>query len=410
MPTVSGRLSFKIVGESRYPTKADYANVSTTTHQYVLVSQVRNLSDVLFEWLVGPLLGISGKFRFFFIARMRRDNGQSDASLVGRVYVARRYTKKPIDLLPYLERFRPLDGAPGEMGRSIYKEAGQHLEGICDISANVVMNRDGTVCISKLKWHDPVLQQNSLANPESQLTDLNHSIADQIYFFLRDITHQHQHHGADADTIIQTQQSSGRDLKWANNIVYGLYLYMINAKRRGDSLEHVRVLGVLAYVKAFKQIIAERAFQRGMEPPVPVFNDSALTESVNATRSYIELLQTKRRQGIDQARTVLFAVVAALFSLFTFMASFAEPTTAAPPLVVSLANTLKANAYFSATPLALMLIWWLSTKMAREHYDFKRDALRLALVARGRFIAISLVGALVLAYVAFRLVPTPMLP
>ena len=72
VPTVNCRLSFRIIGQSNFPTRSSYRNILTKNHGYVLAIQRRNLSDVLFAGIVERLLGVSGKFDFVIAARVRR--------------------------------------------------------------------------------------------------------------------------------------------------------------------------------------------------------------------------------------------------------------------------------------------------------------------------------------------------
>lgn len=230
-----------------------------------------------------------------------------------------------------------------------------------------------------------------------------------MYFFVRDICHQHQHHGADADTIITTQKDKNNDFHWANNIIYGLYLYMINAKRRSETLEQVRVLGVLAYVKAFKKIIDLRTHQRSLPASVPQFDDASLAESIDATKNYIELVHSRREQRIEQSRTVVLAVGAGLFSLFTFISGFADPDVKAPQYIINTANFLKNNALLSLSPVAIMIMWWASSRIVRPKYDFKRDVIRLAIINRSVFVVGLVVVAIILMHFAWRMLPFELL-
>lgn len=385
MPTVNGRLSFKIIGETRYPAEADYANASTKSHQYVFACQERNLSDVLFSRLLSNLLGVDGRFEFVFCARARRQ--KSDAMLIGRIYVSRVRKKQRINDIPgianALKGIRTVDfGVGSTLARQLYLQAHDELEAAADFFADVVLHRNGLVGISRIRWRDSKEYFNSLSYARSTGTDLQHNIADQMFYFLRDISHQHQHHGADADTITSTIHVTNSGITWAADIVFSLYYHIITIKRSSDPINHVRVLGVLAYLRSLKGIISKVEAEKGLSAGIPYFDDDATKESITATKNYIELLSTRRRQKSDSFRTVLFAMTATALTLISFISGFAAPEVKPIPAMQDVANFLRANAYLCFIPLLILLIWWAANMTFADKYDFKRDVIRLTLVNR----------------------------
>jgi hypothetical protein len=236
--------------------------------------------------------------------------------------------------------------------------------------------------VTRVRWNDPEFEESSHAFAAGEGDDIERAIADQIYFFVRDLAHQHQHHGPDADTIITTVPQRGDSLKWCSTIVYGLYHHVIVAKRKADPIEHVRVLGVLAYLRSFKRIVDEVAASRGQLTNLHGFDDEATKESITATKNYIEVLALRRKQGSDEFRTILFTVTATALTLVSFISGFASKDVAPLPPMLELANLLKLHAYVCFVPLALVLIWWLSSLLLRPRYDFKRDVVRLSVANR----------------------------
>lgn len=403
VPTVNGRLSFKIIGETRHPTEAHYANASTKTHQYVLACQDRNLSDVLFDRLLSKLLRVDGHFDFVFCSRARRR--RADAVLIGRVYVSKG-GKAGLRQIPgideALDGLRSLDfDAGNSAARSLYLQAHIILARAADFYADVILHRNGLIGISRITWKSPEVFANSLSYAEQTGTDLDQSIADQIFYFVRDISHQHQHHGADADTITSTVRSKDAGIAWAADIVFSLYYHIITIKRRSDPIDHVRVLGVLAYLRSFKNIIKRVEDEKKLSAGIPPFDDDATKESVTATKNYIELLSTRRRQKSDSFRTVLFAVTATALTLISFISGFASPEARPIPVMQELANFLRTNAYLCFLPLLILVGWWISNITLADRYDFKRDVIRLTLVNRSVSAVIIIGLALLIAWLAF---------
>lgn len=404
VPTVNGRLSFKIIGETRHPTEAHYANASTKTHQYVLACQDRNLSDVLFDRLLSKLFRVDGHFDFVFCSRARRR--RADAVPIGRVYVSRGGKKTGLRHIPNfneaVEEFRSLDFESGDStARRLYLQTHIVLAQAADFYADVILHRNGLIGISRIMWKSSEVFGNSLSYAKETGTDLEHSIADQIFYFVRDISHQHQHHGADADTITSTIRTTDAGIAWAADVVFSLYYHIITIKRRSDPIDHVRVLGVLAYLRSFKNIIERVEEEKKLSAGIPTFDDDATKESVTATKNYIELLSTRRKQKSDTFRTVLFAVTATALTLISFISGFASPEARPIAPMQDLANFLRINAYFCFIPLLIVVGWWISNVTFADRYDFKRDVIRLTLVNR-TVSAVVIIGlALLIGWLAF---------
>lgn len=410
IPTVNGRLSFKIIGDSTYPSAVEYANISKDGETYILAIQNRQTSDVLFYRFLARLLNVSGDFTFYVCARARNNEESPDAPLIGRLYVSRSGHEAYRDGAREIERhigvFRNYDDA----GRSsvklneAYKQCHRILSQNTDIRANFVLHRDGFFSLSKICWRDQGLARRSLDNAISEGAAIEQIIADQFYFFLRDITHHHQHHGPDADTIITTHKISGRSLRWCNNIVYALYSHIISTKRKLEPAEQVRVLGILAYLQAFKRIVDNRSSQIGLPVRIPEFNDQTIQNSVNATKTYLDLRFAQRKESSDRYRTVLFTLSAAALSLISFVSNFAPEDSPVNPFAQSLAAVVKAYPIIAIGPLIAVLLWWMSDFIVKPKYELKRDGIRLAIANRGVAAGVLLCVAAILGLASYHII------
>ncbi|MER9654495.1 hypothetical protein NKJ26_13380 [Mesorhizobium sp. M0152] len=408
VPTVNGRLSYKIIGESRHPTMAEYANVGTPEYQFVLAIQSRNTTDVLFHWLLAKFFQISGDFNFVFCARARRGSKSPDDPLIGRIYVVRPGSDSSIQLKEKMQGWlHSLRSAEyGVEKAELCKLFGSlHLEltNICDLRANVILHRNGMISISKMSFSDDEIYQNSLQYANNDHVEIESLWADQLYYFVRDISHQHQHHSPDADTMITTYRVRGRSMDWCNRVIYALYFYIINSKRRLEPTEQVRVLGVLAYLNSFKQVATEQAALSNLPLKMPAFNDQATKDSINATKSYLDLKFSEKKQNSDKYRTVLFTVAATLLTLVNFVSGFASPNVEPAKWVGDLANFVKVNAYICLAPPAIIMVWWLSDMFLVPNYEAKRDAVRLGFANRRVFAAVLIPLSILIIYAAWRL-------
>ncbi|AVA19772.1 MULTISPECIES: hypothetical protein [unclassified Rhizobium] len=397
------RLSYKLIGETRYPSNPEYVNSSDGSHLYVAAAQSRQLSDVLFEPFIGRLFGYSGRFEFVFCARSRRTLPSPDSKLIGKVFVFHQETFSKSgareSFRSSVQSMRTLD--PGAMNVGLkqqYLELSQSMLARCDFHMDVVLNRDGVITLSKLKWSDSELRRNTEEYTDTIEFDLEHGIADQIYFFVRDLTHQHQHHGNDADTIITTQrQAKSDDLRWCLEIMYSLYFHIITVKRKENPSEHVRALGVLAYLQSYKTIIQRRIDSVGYPLVLPEFDDASSKESIKATKDYIDFKLNEQKRNSEIQRSFLLWVVAIAITVMNFTISFADKSLPTNPFILSMANFLKTNAFVIPALAIIALIYYASNLIVKPRYDFKRDVVRLSIAGRGVAIPIlSLLGAALL--------------
>lgn len=87
IPTVNGRLSFRIIGDTAHPNRSVAVNQSIGSHRYVLAFQQRFLSDLLFYPIMARLLGKRGRFWFLLCSRVRDDASLFDSRMCGVVFV-----------------------------------------------------------------------------------------------------------------------------------------------------------------------------------------------------------------------------------------------------------------------------------------------------------------------------------
>ena len=394
VPTVNGRLSFRVIGETHYPTRPQYANLRLGSHQYVVVRQVRNTSDVLFRRILSKIFGLEGDFEYFLAARARIDRNAPDAKLIGKLYLFRTFSEKRRlvhnRLGVLFSRYRKLERNPfSEIKlRETYIATHRILFDNAEISADVILARNGVITITDVRWHDQELLTRSVEYAEHIHSNIDADVADQLYFFVRDIAHHHQHHSPDADTIITAYAIYGDDNSWYNDVLYSLYFHIIATKRRESFSEQVRALGVLAYIRSFEEI----AIADGCN--LPTFNRQATKESIEASRAYLDWNTAQSRQRLERSRTVVFWLAGFMLAAISFIAGFSTPETPTHPLLVAAANFLKVHPLIILLPVALVIMYSISSVLFKLKVNWWRDATRTALV--NRKIALSIIIAIIL--------------
>lgn len=332
IPSVAGKLSFRVIGDAKHPSPCIFANSLIGSHRYILAYQARDLSDAIHTREFG-FRSLNGDFRFVLVARVKQDINAIDLPLYGHVYLLKdlAFWRKHIEpdvktcqqfVWRYQQNLTEQALLEPRVVESI-KLINRRIEANADIGARVIIRRPGEFILSHIVPKHPeflAMQDDLRVYADVDLSDI---IAAQFYYFVRDITHTHQHHHRDTDTIISVHKSTN-DVDWRKNVLFSLYNHIIARKRTTDLAECVDSLGILAYARAFYIASCNRLMLRGLwqkhEQNFPTFTDEPLIASINAA---IRQLENKQRaeQGHRQERwhkkigwlAVLIAVMTLLY-------------------------------------------------------------------------------------------------
>lgn len=300
VPTANGRLSFRHVGESSHPSEAIYANIVTQTERLILAFQRRPLSDIFFQNVIHYICDISGSFWFVLVGKSDGPADNSEA-IHGTVFIykskedwkkyGRSKTRSAIYNLHELRLSSRVDR--DQKITTTFSAATKNLMATADISVQFYMLRGGEIYFSTPTFLDSDLQYAS----EDYARTCGHNfakwIADQSYFFIRDLSHKHQHHVPTSDTLLILQERSPGSSHWRINIIYGLYYLSIRIRRYADAYALFQSAGIIAYCKSFKAICEQRLKSHTIPSfGIPAFNDEAVLDSIRA-RSREELQRTQ---------------------------------------------------------------------------------------------------------------------
>ncbi|MDF1791693.1 MAG: hypothetical protein P1U88_07285, partial [Thalassobaculaceae bacterium] len=131
-------------------------------------------------------------------------------------------------------------------------------------------------------------------------------LTSQVYFFLKDLGHSHQHHSPKTDTLVDIQEvHSDDDHSWKQNITYSLYRRVVDFRRSTQRGSNEDALGILAYAKTFRMV---SKFDEIPDQAVS-FYDGHVIESVRAgeAKSTVEFQQKEIRSNSIR-NLVVFAV------------------------------------------------------------------------------------------------------
>jgi hypothetical protein len=413
VPTVNSRLSFRHIGEARHPTEAIYANVITDTSRFILAYQRRPLSDVLFQSVIHYLCNISGQFWFVLAAESSGEPISADV-IVGTVSLFKskedwrgevegkvRGAIKEINELRF-----SLRSERGDEIRDCYRSGKAAAESRADIVLSFRLKRTGEVYFSRPKFRDTELEFASANYAYECGHDFSKWVADQAYFFLRDISHTHQHHRPSSDTILVLQEHDAGDIEWRKNVVFSLYYYVIKSKRFTDAYSLYQSLGVQAYCKAFKGI-CQRTLGDKFES-IPIFDDDALAQSLSAraqeeTAKRTEYLTyaTMRHSRAANWRTFTLAIIAIVIASLAILIQprINDQDRSKFPKLHE-ASDFASEHFLTVIVVCLVvatIVWIFTGPSWGMRFQWGRDLLEISNVRRTRFVIFYLCSAIVVA-------------
>ncbi|MEQ8266145.1 MAG: hypothetical protein RH982_03040 [Parvibaculum sp.] len=427
LPTANGRLSFRHIGEAEHPSPSIYANVATERDRIILVYQERDFGDVLFPSIL-HFFGINGRFWFAIAAKSNDIPSESD-SLSGTIYI---YKSKSDWRSSGESAIRPKIYAINEISRSelpprrdteitaCFNAAKGDLATTSDIRVAFSLKRDGEAYFSKPKFLDEQLEEASAEYATSLGHDFTKWIADQAYFFLRDITHRHRHHEPSEDTILILQNRDDDEFSWRRKILYSLHYQVIRAKRFSNTYSITQAMGILAYANSFYRVcerklhstprynICKSALQPASDE-IPRFNSEEMLLSINAQIKQNDLVQsaqlvsaTNRLSKATNIRTFALSLAAIIVGL---MLTFIEPRIGPDGDATELkayGDVIEANfpQLLGAVALFYLVVWTFTT---HRFYEWRKDLLEMANVQRKKSILLLSSAGILVAVVTFHL-------
>ena len=354
VPSVTGRLSFSHIGQSnsKFPTYT--TNVQDQDIQYLICYQERELSDASFLFSLLQKIPVLGKrylteSLFVCLARTRTDeNGQKHEILAGRLFIVS--SQQEID-----DAIKATTSSQRNLRQTIVSKEGlrkfqidydaleEELFRYCSESVSFELRRTGETLVR----YDPTKPKSDNAPQiptEMARERYTHMISAQLYFFLKDIVHRHQHHDDKTDTILDIHYAGVDDISWRREILYQLYRKVIQYKQSNKPSTTLQSLGVLAYIEAFQEISAKYSYK------LPVYYNDSLKTSLEAARAMHGMTQEKGNRVFGVFINILAIGIALIFSLTGLLELTNYSKKEISPFLLSLANLLLSY------PLVVMCI------------------------------------------------------
>lgn len=374
VPTVTGNLSFTTIGCGSFPTKS----LRRDTENGYAVYQRRDLLDVLVpyaddaqvaaffrEHIANWVLGISGKFSFVLLA----ETAESSDACSGKILMISDAVSPGVGKL-----------IRAQFTDSIADTSRRQIEEVCSsgilFTAKFRLERRG---------HVEIETDDAATKEYADSASLDHLLANQAFYFLKDIAHVHQHHEPKHDAITEVHRVEADDTQWIYSTEHDLYRAIIRYKRFRNEKALFRASGILAYAKSF-----ERCYSKQTDSPRS-YNAKDLEQSLQVSREEIKHFDQKRLSRIETFRNFFFALFGLIASA-SFLARYEENfSPEVNTSILWLAEYSAANPFFvAAITFLISFIWSLLThRIDPSDNELVRWATRLLQAFRLRYYIIA---------------------
>jgi len=343
VPTVSGRLSYTIIGQTGWPRKCIHINnLGDGQGGKAIFFQERFCDDFIF-----PVLGNSGWLRsviFRFLSRFKvggRITGQHyfiavvDEVTVDEVTAVYDGAAKHASLDVIHGRVYPILAEP--IGRSAAEDVrssiletltlenglqpvrlselvstmARRAEGVSPVTIGFTIRRDGITELWPTSIHPVPGQKIVFKDIGAHVPDY----VEQSFFFIRDIAHTHQHHDPASDTIVRVHRTKD---SFKKSIYFDLFRSIIKFKRERSAENIMSASGILAYAKSFAGL-------PGVSDEVPTdYQVENLKMSLDAAQFKLDHDAQRSSNRIALTLTTVFAIFGAIVSISS-LAQFADP-------------------------------------------------------------------------------------
>lgn len=322
IPNVAGRLSFSHIGKSTYPRRCAVENTGNSLGRRIVVAQARRLSDWLLpNWYFRALYGYSADWHFVLVARTGGDRFDHISRLEGEVLIFDKTDwGRTIDL-PHGGGTAPADIvksgllAWARVPRSqsvdpLPEEALERLRSSALFSFAVRVRRSGVIWLRPLSFaSDLVFADDYLSEPHTPRPAEIRHLANQVFFFMKDISHSHRHHHPGSDTITEVGPVDPRRT-WAINTHYRIHRKVVEMRRSSDPEAFYGASGMLAYLGSLRKAVTNKA-QREQARSALNFNNAEIEGSIKAETEVMKWRQTQK----NITKTAFPALAIALISL-----------------------------------------------------------------------------------------------
>lgn len=311
IPTAGGRLSFNLIGYSKYPTPTITSNQSEGDYRHIISFQKRNLIDssfpVLKILLARTIFGLDGVFWCLCDAHTEK----SGEELTGRLYLfsdKKKWKETAKSIKEYQGKLDCYQATQTTSSLNKFYEENVSND-IMSIKYNAAyfvdfrLLRNGTAYIT-IPSDAPSLDTPDQNNPGTKMEQI---VCAQLFFFLKDICHRHQHHHPKSDTITDIYMVNGDDNTWREQTLKQLYRKVLDLKRDQAKGIYSSAQGILSYVRSFREQCDESVNCKRL--------DDELEKSICASQDDLRFKQAKSQEMISFILGMIFTLFGLLIAM-----------------------------------------------------------------------------------------------
>lgn len=351
VPSVTGRLSFTYLGVTSHPSRCVTTNVADGSSRFLISFQKRKTLD-----FVVPLLAYAqqkdGTIWCACVAETTSHNNLPMEKLKGRLYLfhskeawrsARTKIKDAQKQLNELRHHSYQDGTSPLSSEAlpIQGKLCSELQPITGYFVTFELMRSGSATLV-YDSSAPISSCAPVIDKDNKHPFMQKVTASQLFFFLKDIAHEHQYHDPHTDTIVDIYEIyENDDVVWRKKTLYSLYRKIIEFKRARDTGSVVKSQGTLAYAKAFKNL--SNVELKGTNWEVPYYDDEALHESLDAAHRKLTYAEDANKKKSAKLTTLAFSFIGLSFALASLIRASGDTVEGLPSPVLKIGAGIVVN-------------------------------------------------------------------
>jgi hypothetical protein len=443
IPNLRGRLSFSTIGTSTKP----YPFNDHVVDEIGLISQNRYLNDTALPrslriiffgtfspfrflfWCAYFLSGIifpsklklnkskfirviekllyhSGDFKFIFV---KHNKACTSENVSGEVFVIGQNNIKPINSL--------LDKQLDDCSDLLVQ-----LKNLSVIYAKVALPRNGL-----LEIYDENINNvsdddlNWVTRGEGFIRkEFEHNAVSQVYYFMKDLCHQHQHHDSKSDILlplIKEDDNCEAYKKVTEGVLKSLYRTILKMRRTHTENDYYSMKGMMAYVSSFKAVMRDYACTADILKDFSDEGDNKVLLSVEAKAGSLKAVRESKNKFTSMMPSIMSLSVASLGLIFAFSSvmilalskgsfDFGNLESQLPTNYISHVLTIINNpieAFLGITTIFIGAFFYFSDWFNES--KFRADAMRLVYSFNNKYIVgiLIVLPALWVIYISYQL-------
>lgn len=288
-PNVAGALSFSTAGSGCYPTPPVRANLGDQHVRYIIAYQDRNLLDAVIP-MFARIRRLAGDFICLCVGTCSDNPLEPGDQMSGRLFIFHDFDAwklEPSILVgeaqKKLREFAKTSAPNGNLSNYFHPTYTNLLNQITSESSFFVdfeLTRSGMVTLTIPDDYENKVSSHAPKFPVGQLErqHMERVVCSQLFFFLKDLAHTHQHHDPKLDTLVDIHPFDGNETEWRSKTLRYLYRKVIEYKRNARINNYHSSLGILIYAKSFRSISAKD----NIKDLPPIIQDELLEEAIKA--------------------------------------------------------------------------------------------------------------------------------